>query len=668
MSWWSRRKPEPQKSMSDLLGEDLPNVLTYAPPVSLLKAAVRICLELEQYPDYQKGAYVAVLETFGSIFRKLPRNYCLTWQELHEQLTNEERTSLTVPLHDVLDPGRAILDVVGPFCYGRLVEHGILAGLRKQLFENEANVHGISVYERRKKKLPLPHEMKEMREEPERMCRRFLRDTPFQDFFDTPIPFKIPDVRSEHVLMIASTGSGKTQFIQQDILSNLMSPDPPGMVVIDSQNQMIPKLERLHVARERIIIIDPFDATPPALNMFIAPQRNYDANLKEAIETETLQQFGWIFSALDQELTGRMNTLFTFTARILLAMAPHSNMMTLLEFLRIEKTPQLKASQFWQHIERSDDQTRYFFDERFCTSDFNKTKAGVADRLLGVMRVPAFNRMFMANENRLDLYRELAARKLIVFNTQKRMLGPDASAVLGRYAIALYVRAAFEREADRAPPQAFLYVDEASEYFGKKDSSDTLFTQLRKYNCGTFVAFQDVSQLAQQTGTLISNTATKLAARVSPADAGVLAAAMRTSVEHLLDTKKQDGIFQMSCYIKDVMPHALRVTFPYGAVENAPKLTDEEHKALRAENRKRVGIQTEEPVKEQRRFTEAGKHLEIPSETREGPSKPEPAAQAQQANELSPRDTNLPPPDPRPQPAEVDIADEPVVKPGKEWE
>src|SRR5436190_3559648 len=156
---------------------------------------------------------------------------------------------------------------------------------------------------------------------------------------------------------------------------------------------------------------------------------------------------------------------------------------------QIEKATDLKASKFWPYIEKADEQTRYFFDNRFCVNDYNRTKGGVADRLLGVLRVPAFNRMFMAPDNRLDLYTELAQRKLIVFNTHKSRLGNDACAILGRYAISLYIRAAFERELDRDPPPAFLYVDEASEYFGKKDSSDTLFTQLRKYNCGTFVAF-----------------------------------------------------------------------------------------------------------------------------------------------------------------------------------
>ena len=82
------------------------------------------------------------------------------------------------------------------------------------------------------------------------------------------------------------------------------------MVVIDSRNQMIPKLERLRAARDRIVIIDPFDPSPPALN--------------------------------NVPISGQ--ALFTFTSHLL---AMQANMQTLLDFIRIEKPAEVKASKFW---------------------------------------------------------------------------------------------------------------------------------------------------------------------------------------------------------------------------------------------------------------------------------------------------------------------------------
>jgi hypothetical protein len=471
---------------------------------------------------------------------------------------------------------------------------------RERLFENLCAMSGMTPQQAHANpaKLALP-DNKSTQEN----TLSYLTDTPLRAFFEVSVPFSIPmDVRNEHVLAIARTGSGKSQYIQSDILDNLLKRDPPAMVVIDSQNQMIPKLEKLRIAQDRIVIVDPFDASPPALNMFLSPRPPVsDPNLQEALEANTLQQFAWIFSALDQELTGRQTTLFTFTARILLAM--QANMQTLLEFMRIEKTPELKASKFWPYIEASDEQTRYFFDNRFCTSDYNRTKGGVADRLLGVLRVPAFNRMFMAPANKLDMYALLNQRKLIVFNTHKSKLGNDASAILGRFAIAQYIRAAFERENDKDPPPAFLYVDEASEYFGKKDSTDTLFTQLRKYNCGTFVAFQDLSQLGEQHHTLVANTTTKLTGALTIADARKLGPDMRCQEEELMSIQKLDGSFEMMCYVSNVTPRAIKLTFPYGAVENAPKLTAEEHLALRQRNRERLSVPAETAVPRQQAET-----------------------------------------------------------------
>jgi hypothetical protein len=405
-------------------------------------------------------------------------------------------SSFSVPLHALIDPAEMVTRVIITFIQDFVpdmpdaVAALAFAGTRHKIWQNLLDVSRLTPEQFEK----APHKIvgpSDCGLAPARMIEAYLSGTALAPLFELPLAFAIPaEVRSEHVLLLASTGSGKTQLMQRDILDNLLAPDSPGMVLIDSQNQMIPRLERLAAARDRIVIIDPFDPEPPALNMFIGHPRGGGAHLAEVMEARTLEQFAWIFSALDQELTGRQTTLFTFATRILLAM--RANMQTLLDLLGIDRLADLKRSPFWPAIEAADPQTRFFFEHRFCTADYNRTKAGVADRLLGVLRIPAFNRMFMAPGNRLDLYSALEERKLVVFNTHKNKLGDDASAILGRYAISLYVRAAFERERDQDPPPAILYVDEAAEYFGKKDSSDVLFTQLRKYNCGSFVAFQDL--------------------------------------------------------------------------------------------------------------------------------------------------------------------------------
>lgn len=560
---------------------------------------------------------------------------------------SDSAASFTVPLHALIDPCDVVARLLFTFTQELAPDTPdaiaalAFAGTRHKIWQNLLDVSKLTPeqFEKAPHRLVLPRDCDLA---PARMIEAYLGNTALAPLFALPLPFTIPaEVRSEHVLLVANTGSGKTQLIQRDILDNLLAPDGPGMVLIDSQNQMIPRLERLAAAKDRIIIIDPFDPEPPALNMFVPHPRAHDPHLAEVMEARTLEQFAWIFSALDQELTGRQTTLFTFCARILLAM--RSNMQTLLDLLGIERLADLKRSPFWATIEAADAQTRFFFEHRFCTADYNKTKYGVADRLLGVLRIPAFNRMFMASANKLDLYQVLAERKLIVVNTHKNRLGDDASSILGRYAISLYVRAAFERERDDNPPPAFLYVDEASEYFGKKDSSDVLFTQLRKYNCGTFVAFQDLSQLGEQQHTLLANTRTKITGALTHTDARRLAPDMRSSEAELMGLRKRHGSFEMMAYVGTVTPQAVRLAFDWGAVEKAPQLSETEHQALRQRNRERLAVR--------------------------GPAEPRAPATDRQP---MPEPPVIPPMTPSSVPGPTPPGDDPApppfeIKPGKEW-
>jgi predicted ABC-type transport system involved in lysophospholipase L1 biosynthesis ATPase subunit len=102
--------------------------------------------------------------------------------------------------------------------------------------------------------------------------------------------------------------------------------------------------------------------------------------------------------------------------------------------------------------------------------------------------------MFSATENKLDMFEAMQSGKVVLVNTSKSLLKSDASALFGRYMIALVIRAVYERvaTADRHP--AFLIVDEASEYFD--DNIQTLLEQARKFNVGLVLAHQHLDQLS----------------------------------------------------------------------------------------------------------------------------------------------------------------------------
>ena len=63
--------------------------------------------------------------------------------------------------------------------------------------------------------------------------------------------------------------------------------------------------------------------------------------------------------------------------------------------------------------------------------------------------MPAFDRMFSSTINKLDMFDAMQTGKIVLVNTSKALLKSDASALFGRYMIALAIRAAFERVASR---------------------------------------------------------------------------------------------------------------------------------------------------------------------------------------------------------------------------
>jgi hypothetical protein len=214
----------------------------------------------------------------------------------------------------------------------------------------------------------------------------------------------------------------------------------------------------------RIVIIDPEDVEhPPALNMFDTnPARlgGYSQTIKEQIEASTIEIFNYVFGALAAELTSRQNTTFAFVTRLLLSI-PGATIHTLRELFEDGATT-IDTSPFAEYIRKLDPTSQAYFKNQFFTKAYSQTKQQIARRLYGVLQVPAFDRMFSSQINRLDMFEALQSRSVILINTSKALLKTEASALFGRHMIARVITAAFERIAvapgKRTP--AFLIVDE----------------------------------------------------------------------------------------------------------------------------------------------------------------------------------------------------------------
>ena len=513
--------------------------------------------------------------------------------------------AVTIPLVDlVAKPGDLVQALSMPFFMSDVAEAGLFKGVRAQLTHNGDNAVP--------NKVVMPDEYEG---EGRKIVSLYLRDTPLRRIFDAQVPFEIPLARRlEHSVIVAGTGWGKTQLLQNMIARDLESPDPPALVVIDSTGAMIQRIQRLALFDERladrILIIDPEHDPVPALNMFDVSNprlQTYGRAVREEVETEIIGLFNYIFATLATELTGRMSMAFSYIVRLMLSI-PGATIHTLRELLEDD------ANKFAPQIAKLDPTAQAFFQNHFYAKTFRPTRTAIAQRLYGLIQVPAFDRMF-SSVNRVDMFTELQRGSIVLINTSTRLLKEDASPLFGRYMIARTLAAIFERaalpEEDRRP--AFLIIDEAAPYFD--DTFDAMLTRVRQFKLGVVIAFQHLEQAGDRLRSAIaSNTAIKYAGGAGYNDSRWLAREMRTSPEFIQgqkrDAREPPRFTQFACHVRNFTDTAVSLTVPIGTLEKLPRMSEEAHRRLLARNRERVSAVPARPTP-------------APSEHSEGPIPPE---------------------------------------------
>ena len=297
-----------------------------------------------------------------------------------------------------------------------------------------------------------------------------------------------------------------------------------------------------------------------------------------------------MWGAWAAELPSRQNTPFAFVTRLLLSI-PDATIHTLRELFE-DSAATIEASPFAEHIRKLDPTSQAFFENQFFTRTYSPTKQQIARRLYGVLQVPAFDRMFAARDNKLDMFEALQSGSIVLINTSKSLLKTDASALFGRTMIARVIAAAFERVALPAAKRnaAFLIVDEAAEYFD--ENLETLLSQARKFNVGVLFAHQHLDQLTTALrGSVAANTSIKLAGGISDRDARALASDMRTTPDFIADMTKRERSTDFACFVRNYTTSAVRLTIPFGTLEAAPKMSEAVHNENTARNRRRIAAE-----------------------------------------------------------------------------
>jgi hypothetical protein len=565
-----------------------------APPTSdqlvehaAYRDAVRSKMEALSKPDAHRFFVDAIVNALGYFQLSAP---------------STEESSFTVPAIDLLPDVRdQVRNLLANFFDRPIQDRHLFSSLRHTVYENMKRVseRRLSASAVKAGTLLYPADHPGTARE---IVDDYLTGTPLHDLFFEPIPCGFPQsIRFEHMHLLAGSGHGKTQTLQHLILSDLASPNPPSLVIIDSQGDMLRKLSRLALfdpnggaLASRLIIIDPADIEhPPALNMFdvnLDRLKGYGPAAREQILNGVIELYDYMFgSLLGAELTQKQSVIFRYLARLMLTI-PQATIHDLLNLLG-DATPYL------QHIEKLQPGARMFFETEFPHKSFTDTKRQIQRRLWGILENPTFERMLIAPKNRIDMFDALNSGKIVLVNTAKDFLKAERSSFLGRFFIALTLQAALERAAlpeDKRRP-SFLYIDEAADYFD--ENIDDLLTQARKYSLGVVFSHQYLDQLAPGLrSSIASNTSVKLAGGVSDRDARSMAPDMRTTPTFILEQHKRAQDTQFACYVRNRYPSALSISIPFGSVEAEPTMTDASFAQLLKENRARVSVAVEPSV------------------------------------------------------------------------
>ena len=488
---------------------------------------------------------------------------------------------LNVPLHALhMHPLPTMIETL----YGTVINQPGFEKITRRLHENVCAVSGVAYHHRllQESKLVFPSQSDRTGDD---LIHAYLKGTPLAKLLTPQVPLTLPDkLLAEHTAMFAPAGHGKTQALQALILGWLQQPNPPAMFIIDSHGDMLRKIERLALfnttLKDRLVIIDPEDESPPALNFL-----DFSGN-----EASVAEIFTYLMSALSSDLSSKQSTVVAFILRLMAAI-PNSTIDTL-RMVMEDNAKTIATSKFADAIATLDPIAQDFFAKQFyAPGNMSVTKQSVARRIYALLANPVFQRMFSATKNRFNALEAMQQKKIVLINTSMKLLRTDASSVFGRYMIAQILAAAYDRgsipEKDRH--LALLVIDEASQYMD--DQIETILAETRKFGLGLFFATQFLEQLPANVKAAVNGTTSiKFAGPVSHGDANALGREMYSSGEFLRSMRKTDTSTQFAVHVKTVTPSAIPVTIPFGLMENAPTMTDAEHAKIRERNRRDFGI------------------------------------------------------------------------------
>ena len=367
------------------------------------------------------------------------------------------------------------------------------------------------------------------------------------------------DDRRRHMYTVGKTGSGKSYFMQQMALQDIMRGE--GVAFLDPHGDSAEwLLQRIPPHRiEDVVYWDPSDTERPIGFNIIEFYNEQDKH-------RTVNSFvGLMQKMFDPHNQGITGPRFERAVRNAMLTVMEDQGSTLVEVLRIlsdENYANRKIPLIKDDIVR-----RYWTDEIAKTQDFHKSE------VLGYI-VSKFDR-FVTNKLTRNIFGQSSSgfnmrqimdrRKILIVNLSKGLIGEENAQFLGLLLVPRILSSAMSRadtpEEDRI--DFYLYVDEFQN-FSTEDFAQIL-SEARKYKLNLIVANQYIAQIDEKIrDAVFGNVGTAVSFKVGSTDAQFL----ETIFTPMFDQNDLTNLENRNAYVKIIArgesPPAFSVSTDYG--------------------------------------------------------------------------------------------------------
>lgn len=338
--------------------------------------------------------------------------------------------------------------------------------------------------------------------------------------------FMMRDDRRRHMYTIGKTGSGKSYFMQQMALQDIVNGE--GIAFLDPHGDSAEwLLERIPPHRiEDVIYWNPGDTERP---MGFNILEHYNEQDKHRVVNAFVGLMKKMFDPHNQGITGPRFERAVRNAMLTVMEDPGATLVEVLRILSDEDYAQKKIPLIKDDIVR-----RYWTDEIAKTQDFHKSE------VLGYI-VSKFDRfvtnkltrnIFGQSQSAFNFRKVMDEQKILIVNLSKGLIGEENAQFLGLLLVPKILSAAMSRaDMDIDDRKDFyLYVDEFQN-FSTEDFAQIL-SEARKYRLNLIVANQYIAQIDEKIrDAVFGNVGTVVSFKVGTSDAQFLETVFRPTFD-----------------------------------------------------------------------------------------------------------------------------------------